>query len=335
MRIMTTAGGLLATATVVTLLVFHPINGPSSAFGQALKQVREARSISFTEVLAQKDGKEPIRVKKWIAADGRMRNELQNVTTIFDAAGNMRITLIEGTKTALVMKQTKLEGAGRGVLAWLEALKKLGDKPDKELGQRVVDGKKQSGFVAAQGNMTFTIWVDDATKQLVSVEYDSPISGTAYQHVSMIEFRFDEKLDESLFSFAVPKGYAERQQPDVPSVPGGEASVIEALRGWTKRDGGKFPPSLADWGPWAVLFSKDSRDGKLDAEATRVLAHLGAITPFLISMTKDSYAYLGDGKTVAQKEEIVFWYKKPDGAYRAIYGDLSVKDIKAEDLPKK
>src|SRR5207247_5424644 len=92
--------------------------------------------------------------------------------------------------------------------------------------------------------------------------------------------------------------------------------------------------SVTDWGPWAVLFSKDNRDGKLDAETMKVLAHLGAITPFLVSIPKDDYAYLGEGKTVNQKDAIVFWYKRPDGTYRAISGDLSAKDITAENLPK-
>jgi hypothetical protein len=148
----------------------------------------------------------------------------------------------------------------------------------------------------------------------------------------MTDFRFNERLDESLFSFAVPPGYKVQQQSAIPSVPGGEASIIEALRGYTKRDDGKFPASITDWGPWAVLFSKDSRDGTVDPETTKVLAHLGAITPFLVSMPKDDYAYLGEGKSVDQKDAIVFWYKRPDGTYRAIYGDLSAKDILAENL---
>jgi hypothetical protein len=64
------------------------------------------------------------------------------------------------------------------------------------------------------------------------------------------------------------------------------------------------------------------------------MSHLGAILPFLMSLPKDDYAYLGAGKTVEQKDVVVFWYRKSGGAYRAIYGDLSIKDITAEDLPK-
>jgi hypothetical protein len=52
-------------------------------------------------------------------------------------------------------------------------------------------------------------------------------------------------------------------------------------------------------------------------------------------LPKNDYEYLGDGKTLDQKSEIVFWYKRADGVHRAIYGDLSIKDIAPADLPKK
>jgi len=343
MKLITTAAGLLLTVSMATLLVLT-IKSPSSAFGQALKQVREARSMSYAELITVKGQPQPVRTRVFIAEDGRKRSEMLlgagksgKVTTIFDAAGKIRVTLMEDSKLALVHDQAKEkrgEAAGVDFVAWLEALKKLGDKPDKELGEKELEGKRVTGFVATQGNLTFTMWVDNAMGNPARIEYDSPVNGAA-PHVVMSDFRFDEELDESLFSFAVPEGYQVRRQPTVPSVPGGEASVVEALRGYTKRDGGKFPPSLTDWGPWAVLFSQGSRDGTLDPEVTRVMAHLGAILPFLVSMPKDDYAYLGEGKTIDQKDSIVFWYKRPDGTYRAIYGDLSVKDVKAEDLPQK
>ena len=338
MRFLTTAAGLLLMVGAVTLLVLTP-KAPSSAFGQAIKQVRQARSMSYATSMTVAGEKEPIRTKEFIAEDGRSRSEMPKagVTTICDAAGYARIALLKNTKRAIVSDQTKnddSETAGHGFLAWLQALKKLGDKPDKELGEKKLDGKQVTGFVATQGNFTFTMWVDNASREPVLIEYDAQVNGAAFQHVTMTDFRFDEKLDDSLFDIAVPAGYTV-QQLAVHSVPGGEASIIEALRGWTKRDGGKFPPSLADWGAWAVLFSKDSRDGKPDAETTRIMANLGSIIPFFVSMSKDDYAYLGKGKTIEQKDDIIFWYKKPDGTYRAIYGNLSAKDITAADVPKK
>ena len=65
------------------------------------------------------------------------------------------------------------------------------------------------------------------------------------------------------------------------------------------------------------------------------MSHLGSIIPFLSQMTKDDYEYLGKGKTRADTEAVIFWYKTKDGSYRAVYGDLSAKAVALDDLPKK
>jgi outer membrane lipoprotein-sorting protein len=350
MKVITAAASLLFIVGTATLLTLT-IKTPSSAFGQAVRQLREVRSMSYTELITVPGQQQPIRTKVFVAADGRKRQEMETpqigksggtgkpggVVTIFDADARIRMVLIENSRLALVYEQAKPQRGqivGLGFPAWLQTLRKLGNKPDKELGPKELEGKRVTGFVATQGTFTFTMWVDDVTGKIVRIENDSPVNGADY-HVAMTDFRFDEKLDESLFSFAVPAGYKTRQPPATPSAPGGEASVVEALRGYTKRAGGKFPLSLADSGPWAVLFSKGSSDGMLDADATHVMANLGAVLSFLLSMPKDTYAYLGNGKTVDQKDAIVFWYKRADATYRAIYGDLSARDIKVENLPKK
>jgi hypothetical protein len=45
--------------------------------------------------------------------------------------------------------------------------------------------------------------------------------------------------------------------------------------------------------------------------------------------------YAGSGVKLGDAERAIFWYQ-PEGSetYRVIYGDLSVKDVSAEELPK-
>ncbi len=45
--------------------------------------------------------------------------------------------------------------------------------------------------------------------------------------------------------------------------------------------------------------------------------------------------YAGNGVKLGEADKAIFWYR-PEGAetYRVIYGDLSVKDVAAENLPK-
>ncbi|MCK4298919.1 MAG: hypothetical protein KAX80_05270, partial [Planctomycetes bacterium] len=47
-----------------------------------------------------------------------------------------------------------------------------------------------------------------------------------------------------------------------------------------------------------------------------------------------SFRYLGKGVSLGDKHRIVCWYRlKGSTSYRAVYGDLSVKDVAPEDLP--
>jgi len=329
-----TAGLLLVAGAVV--LVATAIQSSSMAFTHAVEQLRSARTLSYTKLITVKGNPDPIKTRELFVGDGRHRTEHESgVTTIFDDSSMIRLTLIEATKTALVglPVDDNQDRPKRDVLEWLEALKKLGDQPDEELGQKTVDGRRAVGFVATQGKRTFTIWVDAKTNEIVRVKYDSPIEGPI-QHIVMTDFQLNEPLDESLFSFDAPDGYTIRARTPLPKVSGGEESLIEALRGYTILTDGQFPASISDWGEWAVLFSKDNDNGRPTAEATRVMSHLGSIIPFLSRMTKDTYEYLGKGKTLADTDTVIFWYKTKDGTYRAVYGDLTVKAVAADDLQK-
>ena len=216
MKFTALAASLLLVVGLLVLLV--PTVESPRAFGEefrrAIQQVREAHSMSYVQEMTiegtPRGIPQPIITKDFIAEDGRKRTEMAGgTTTIFDSTGHIRITLIEKTHTALVREAKDDHGfnPGKMFLGWLKHLKDLGDKPDKELGQRELDGKRVTGFVATQpGRGTFMMWIADATGEPVRIEYDSQVNGAA-AHITMKEFHFDQTLDESLFSFDVPKGY--------------------------------------------------------------------------------------------------------------------------------
>src|SRR5215471_11600716 len=126
--------GSLAAAILLMVVgasvVLFMDRGASPAFGQALKQVREARSISYTQTATSEDRQRPAITKELIAEDGRRRSELQGIgalggiTTIFDSNGFPRIVLIGATKTALVSPARGDRGinAGKMFAAWLQDL---------------------------------------------------------------------------------------------------------------------------------------------------------------------------------------------------------------------
>ena len=55
------------------------------------------------------------------------------------------------------------------------------------------------------------------------------------------------------------------------------------------------------------------------------------------STVENSFRYLGKGVKLGDKTAIVCWYKLKDAkypnTYRVVYGDLSVKDVAAKNLP--
>ena len=50
---------------------------------------------------------------------------------------------------------------------------------------------------------------------------------------------------------------------------------------------------------------------------------------------RSEFQYSGNGVKLGDAEKAIFWYQpKGSETYRIIYGDLSVKDVSAEELPK-
>ena len=313
------AGLIVAVGTAVVL------QSPQSVYAEVIDQLRSARSFSYVTNLYTQGNAKPIETKTMIAEDGRQRMEHGSGTvSILDSSSRVRLVLIKDAKRALVYDR-EIEGPNHpksDQLAWLENLKAHGPKPDEHLGTKLLDGRSVDGFVAKQGNYAYTVWIDTKSRQLVQVEHQMFVEGTSITNVVMTHFRFNEPLEETLFSLDVPKGYVVQQPHAIPKVASGEESIVEALRGYTKRSEGKFPKSITEWGEWAVLFSADSTDGQPNEDVTKVMAHLGSILPFLVARSKDDYQYVGAGKSVNDERCIVFWYRTEGENFRAIYNDL-------------
>ena len=303
----------------------------STAFAQVIEQLKSAGAFRYTKLIYTNQQEKPIEVQVMVADNGRERSESSGTISVMDSDGQLRVTLIEATKTAIVAKPRDMPHVpAQRQLAWLEQLKSHGTKPDRELGAKTLDGRSVEGFVAKQGQNEFTIWVDAKTNDLVQIEHDGMVEGSPVSKVVMKDFRFNETFDESLFSFEVPNGYKAMQLPPSPTLLSGEESIIEALRGFTKLADGKFPKSLVDWGEWAVFLSQS---GTSQEETAAIMARLGTILPFLFTMSKDDYQYLGAGKTTSDDRTIVFWHRTDDRQIRAIYNDLTVAVIEETDLP--
>ncbi len=70
-----------------------------------------------------------------------------NTVTISDASGQLRLSLIELTKSATIHEPV-VAGTddGQRQIKWFDGLKSYGKKPDRELGKLAIDGRDCIGF---------------------------------------------------------------------------------------------------------------------------------------------------------------------------------------------
>ena len=196
----------------------------------------------------------------------------------------------------------------------------------KELGEKEIDGQKVIGF-SANG---FTIWADAKTALPVRIEVETPLS------IVFTNFQFDVPIDESLVSMDVPDGYTE-QKKVFDMTTSTEQDLVECLRIWAELLlDGNFPESIGMEELMKLLPQIEKRLGESVAsaeEGTQKGITLAQGMLFIMGLKNQHYA--GNGVKLGEADKAVFWYQ-PEGAgtYRVIYGDLSVKDIAPENLPK-
>jgi hypothetical protein len=119
-----------------------------------------------------------------------------------------------------------------------------------------------------------------------------------------------------------------------------EEDFIEGLRILAQVLGdGTFPDSIAfeDFLKWAPEATQRAEElGLSEQEKTemglKMQQHLMFIRFF---KGEGQWHYAGKGVKFGNADTAIFWYR-PEGSetYRVVYGDLSVKDVPPEDLPK-
>ena len=169
------------------------------------------RQKELADRLQKIDGQseKDIELRQTLTDQSRMLTELQKtLTDQLHTLADRSPTPSNRFRTATIGEVKNDQGInpGNAFLSWLQRLKDLGDKPEKVLGKKELDGKQVTGFVVRDDNRTFTMWIDNATGEPVRIEYDWELNGAA-AHVTMKDFHFHLALDESLFSFDVPPGY--------------------------------------------------------------------------------------------------------------------------------
>jgi outer membrane lipoprotein-sorting protein len=244
----------------------------------------------------------------------------------------------------------------------------LQNEPIELVGQKDLDGVKINIFryrrkirQVPASRQTMDIWLDARTKKLVRF-YDPGAEGfdldTQADRDNRAEAEgskgtllgsmtgdivIDAKLDPKLFDLTPPEGFEIVVEPPRPTVT--ETEMIEWLGATARFNNGTFFDT--DLGFDLERYNSQVAT-KNQADRTEVeqklfdLQHkhlLNRNSPVMASFANEytaggRFRYLGAGVKLGSADRIVLFYRlKSTGTYRAVYGDLTVKDVKPQDLP--
>jgi hypothetical protein len=187
------AAGILVMIGASMLL---PSN--SNAFAQVIERLKTAGAFRYKEFVYTNVQVAPVEVDVLVAADGRERRSKpdQQITTVHDASGQVRLSLIEANKSATVHERIiDSQDDSQRQVKWLEQLKSYGKNPDKQLGVKELEDRECIGFEVKLAQAVYSIWVDAKTNALVQVEFSGMPKGSAATKLVMRDFLFDVSLD--------------------------------------------------------------------------------------------------------------------------------------------
>ncbi|NQT01590.1 MAG: hypothetical protein HQ580_06180 [Planctomycetes bacterium] len=326
-----------AVVLIVGVVIFSLIVSPGVTFADVIKPLFEAKTFAYDLLVGGEGGP----VARDHVSGNRIRRTMStgpNIVLIIDADAAKVLRLDTAGKTAaLVDIAGPLEKHARDYIAFVrETIERLMADPNfepKEQFQRQIDGRKAIGYSLGNDRERITILADAETGALVQIELE-----WGREICILKNFEFNIPISENQISLDPPAGYTMRRtQMDFSKL--SEKDLIESLRVWAKylRDG-TFPPQLLkqEYIKQIPLFRQKIGGLSIpDAEKEQLGNYFIQGMMFIQILNEMEWHYAGAGVKLGDAETAIVWYR-PEGSetYRVIYGDLSVKDVAEENLPK-
>jgi len=327
-----------AAVILVAALGINYIMAPSVTWAQVIEPILNARTVVFDLILGADDTG---IASHEIVVGSRMRrtmSNMPNMTMIIDIDNAKLLALDTEAKTAVYADiQGDLGDRTRSYIKFVrQIIQQLQEGQVQELGEQTIDGQKAILFVGKGQNEEVRIWADPQTAHPIRIEAQI---GQEFAF-TMKNFEFNANVDESLVSMDVPEGYT-LQKTDLALGNTTEEDFVESLRIWAEIIGdGTFPEAI---GSQRAMEDMPTLVRKIDAmqvseeKGTQIGMSFarGLMFHQMIDTQGAEWNYIGAGVKLGDASKPIFWYQ-PQGsdAYRIFYGDLSVKDVAAEDLPK-
>jgi hypothetical protein len=333
---------LAAAAVIIVTLVFgiYFLGGPGAgvAFADVIRPILKAQTAIFNIVLGE-EGDGPVIQDMVMGSRIRRTVSTMDDVSIIDLEA-CRILELDPKQQKAVYYDLKGLPEGK-ITNYLETLQnvitELQESPHfvvEELGEHEVDGQVAVGFRAKHPRVELTIWADPQTALPIRIE-----SQEGQLFIICKNFQFDVQMDPNLFGMDVPEGYTV-QEAELDLLGSTEEDFVEGLRVWTARlRDGEFPESIAieDYVKQAPAIQAKMAELELSDDETMELGMKLVRGILFIRMFKGEgkWHYAGEGVKLGDSDTAIFWYRPKDSeTYRVIYGDLSIEDVAAEDLPE-
>ena len=341
MKIRITKLAAAAVIIIAILTAIHFLGSPIEgiAWADVVRPILTARTVVFNV-----EGENIPTTRVMNMGTQRVRGEVLSpdgktvqVIAIVDYDTSRMLQLIPKQKTAVLIDLKDMPEKPENVLETMrDIITELQNDPDvsvEPLGEKEIDGQIAKGFRATGPDVELTIWADPQTALPIHMEQK-------WRQMQFVctDFQFDIEMDESLFSMEIPEGYSEIPSAELPIAGSTEQDLIESLRIWAEVIlDGVFPRDLS-----TQVYTDDVKKNRekfatlQDEQKLELAMKMGpGFIFFQLLKAENDWHYVGKNVKLGDSESPVCWYR-PEGSetYRVIYGDLSVKDVAPENLPK-
>jgi hypothetical protein len=324
------------------------IDGASVAWADVLNNINAAKTVAF---ILESESENQIGTEFWEKGDVKIKGPYR----LFDgisghcfangkpSESTMRSIMDISHQNQFILIYPKIkwaytgnDGGNDALLTYDEITKDFRNGTEENLGRVKINGRVTICFKVSENNNEITIWADPVTGLPIRIER---LAIDEKDKTVLSNINFNIELDDELFKITVPDGYASvNMMTDQIEVPFKltENNLIQGLAVYAKYLG-KFPTWFAGGGrpdPEAreKLIAETKQYYKPSDEESAI-AMLGA--EFIKDLPEDSdYHYVGEDVKLGDANAPVCWWKPIDSkTYRVVYGDLSIRDVKPENLP--